>query len=263
MPTYGWKQRKVDPKDWNIERLSLGVALASPPIPGPTLNQGTNPACAGFAGTDTVNCEPFPASPSYDSSDALAVYRACKSQDGSPDQPGTDNRTLAKVLKAWGKIDSYAFANNTNDIIQWVKTSGAGVFGAPWSYSMEKPVNGVITFDPNSGIAGGHDTALLWYFDLVPGCSEGGFLGQNSWGNWGTQWNGQGGFYYILKSTVDTLIANGADFLMPNKISAPHDVPPVTSSPTPVPQGNGCLDLIASLLQAFGAGTSQAQNPVR
>lgn len=179
---------------------------------GKGLDQGATPHCCGFAGAHWTNAEPVPNTWAAD--DAHDLYYECKVIDG---EPGAENgsyiRTVAKALRARGRIDKYAFGSLL-DARAFLLESGPVVFGLDWYESMFYPdTEGTIR--PGGELCGGH--AILAYGADPTYCHF-----QNSWG---TRW-GDGG---LCRMTWDDLaVAYGEGGEAMAAVETPLDwTPPV------------------------------------
>ena len=74
------------------------------------LDQGQTPHCVAFAGGNWEQGWPIYTKTTNDA--CHANYAACKTIDGIPNEDGTYDRALMKVLQAQGRVESYHWAAN-------------------------------------------------------------------------------------------------------------------------------------------------------
>lgn len=143
------------------------------------LDQGDTPHCVGFSTAQWGNT--LPIDDNFTNDDGHAIYYECKIVDGEPrEENGSYVRTAAQVLQARKRLNAYAFASTTDEITEFVRTSGPIIVGTTWLEDMFYPdPDGYVT--ATGEVAGGHAYLLCWYLE-----SEDAYLFQNSWGsNWG------------------------------------------------------------------------------
>jgi hypothetical protein len=180
-----------------------------PPIPSPDpsptenpwttqvqLDQGETGHCVGFGWAQWGDTTPI--NDSYVDDDGHAIYYECKVIDGETGQEnGSQVRSGAKAMKNRGRIDAYVFAENMDDIEEWVKTKGPVVVGTDWTNDMFEPdEKGFVR--PTGGFAGGHCYLLVGWDD------KDNLTFHNSWGiSWGLN-----GFFYMKAADFATLLAS-------------------------------------------------------
>lgn len=162
------------------------------------LDQGQTGHCVGFSAAQFLNTL---GSENKDDSltdaDGHAFYYACKVIDGEPKKEnGSSIHTAAKMLKARGSVNAYAWAANVNEVAQWVTTKGPMHVGTDWMKDMFQPdANGVVR--PTGTVAGGHAYIVVGYDP-----ARDMFKFQNSWGpDWGAN-----GYFYMTAADFETLL---------------------------------------------------------
>lgn len=176
-------------------------------LTGVVLDQGNSPHCVGYAGAQYLMTSeaawhkaPLPQGITGD-----VLYYDCKAVDKEPKaEDGSTGRSLVKVLKALGYVQSYHWATTQADIIEWVSKKGPVIVGTPWLSDM---------FNPDSkgylrctGVdEGGHEWLVHGVF---PDKAGNAILKMcNSWGRgWGVA-----GHAYIKASDLWALIKKGGD----------------------------------------------------
>jgi hypothetical protein len=165
------------------------------------LDQGRTGHCVGFGGVDWMACAPVQ-DPGVKNQDGHDLYYWIKSNiDGEPGQEnGSTVHSLAKALKIKGRLESYVWASNADEVRAWLLSRGPVVFGTDWTSDMFDPrTDGMVT--PTGAVEGGHCYLCI-------GFHEGFFLFLNSWGNgWGKD-----GMFIMQPSDVNKLLmADGAE----------------------------------------------------
>jgi hypothetical protein len=170
-------------------------------------NQGADPYCVAFSWAHFLADGPRPASifsfrrPGVDT---RVLYCEAQKNDpwpgdcATPLYDGSTVRAGAKVLKDWGLISEYRWANGANEVAQAVLTQGPVVVGTMWYEDMfNADRTGLITA---TGRAVGGHAYVLNGVDLDTGL----FRIKNSWGpTWGLRGRG-----YISISHMDRLLNN-------------------------------------------------------
>jgi len=155
-----------------------------------------------------------------------------------PDDTGSTGLACGKTGKALGLLSGYTHAFSL-DALKSALQQGPVMIGIVWLNSMFDPlVNGTITVDRTSGIAGGHE--------LVVSAWDGArFRLDNSWGAaWGDQGSG-----WVSESDMAWLLAQDGDVTVPAFISAPAPTPVPSPPPSPAPPPAPGLD--PRLVQAY------------
>lgn len=167
------------------------------------LDQGETPHCVGFAGAQWGNT--LPINDKFGNQDGHNFYYSCKVIDGEPNQEnGSDSRSLAKTLKSAGRLNTYAFAANVDEIIQWLMTKGPVLVGTDWYTGMFNP-NSRGFVEPTGNIEGGHMYLAIGYNPLTEVIE---YL--NSWSNaWGIN-----GRFYMHKRDAVKVFANQGEGLV-------------------------------------------------
>jgi papain like protease len=160
------------------------------------LDQGSTPHCVGFSGAHYVACEPVTSSVSNQTGHDF--YYECKVIDGQPGQEnGSWIRSIATVLLGRKRIDAYYFADDIEDIKQWLRQFGPVIMGTDWYNDMyDTDAAGFV--HATGSYEGGH--AYIVVGDLP---SQNAFLCQNSWGRyWGVN-----GFFKVSYADMAKLLA--------------------------------------------------------
>jgi hypothetical protein len=209
----GRKPSPVDSRDWSAEKL-MGMVERGEAVPVAwecpvNLNQSQTNHCCGFAaaGYKAAAQAGAPADPSITNDEGHRLYYLMKDtvdQDGPANrEEGSYIRSVAKVLRAEGIIDGYAFGGF--DVANsWVQKYSPVILGINWYRSMFSPDSrGVITV--SGDIAGGH--AILWRGDEQAPANN---MLHNSWG---ASW-GKNGCAYISDSDLKRLISEHGEACM-------------------------------------------------
>ena len=200
----GWVKDREDPRDFPAVRL----VFAEMPLPAnyfinpntPVYNQGSHPACVGYACAGIKSDEEYLQSKKNYLFDGLWLYKECKKIDGIPDADGTYLRCAMEVLQKMGmrqvslpckkknpdtfwEIGAYYRIENdaADDFIkQVIFQHGAIAVGSYW-YDSWMSVGEV--FDKPEGIDGGHAYRICGWRQEEPA----GWVIVNSWGKllWG------------------------------------------------------------------------------
>lgn len=147
------------------------------------LDQGALGACVGFTGANWLGA--LPLYTRVTNQTGLDLYHACKQIDGIPDQEGTYDRALAKVLVQQGRIERYLWALTPTDVRDWVLSTGPIMVGTNWYDAMFDPApdkdrGGRLYLHPHGSVVGGHEWLVRGYDPKY------GYRMRNSWGpNWG------------------------------------------------------------------------------
>jgi hypothetical protein len=200
------------------------------------LDQGQLGSCTGNAGVGAIYRAPFygaqgegPFAYRGNEDGAVALYSAATKLDGyagtyPPTDTGSDGLSVAKALKAAGIISGYLHAFDLQSALLQLMDTPL-ITGITWYESMFTPdADGVLTVDPESGVAGGHELCVDEYVPpsasgIVPAMVG----GPNSWG---TGW-GKDGRWYMFVDDWQHLLADDGD------VTA--FVPATQPAPVPIP----------------------------
>lgn len=182
----------------------------------PTLDQGREGACVGFAWTHELAAQPTVIR-GADQAFAHAVYREAQKIDEWPGEnySGTSVLAGAKILARDGYIGEYRWAFGVDDVLATLANHGPVVLGIPWLEGMFEPrPSGLLAVE--GGVAGGH--AILARGVILSGCVRGEkqiaepiVRLRNSWGSgWGA-----GADCFIRASDLDRLLHDGGDACVP------------------------------------------------
>jgi hypothetical protein len=117
------------------------------------------------------------------------------------DDTGSSGLAVAKAAKKSALITGYAHAFGLDHTLGAL-AAGPVIIGVPWLNSMFSPVGGRLVVDESSGVAGGHEVALIG-LDV----EHQGVTVLNSWGAaWGT-----GGTAQLAWPDLKLLLAQGGD----------------------------------------------------
>ena len=141
------------------------------------------------------------------------LYKECQRQDqweGEAYQ-GTSVLALGKVLKKMGFISEYRWANNVDQLANYILTTGPALAGVTWHSNFFSPdPNGFLSL--GGGIAGGH-AFLLAGVDLEKKCPDGTTGAFRKLGSWGRSW-GNNGRAWISFATMAELIEDQGELMM-------------------------------------------------
>lgn len=142
-----------------------------------------------------------------------------------PEDGGSSGLGAAKALQSLGLCSGYTHAFSVPAMLTALQ-AGPVLIGIPWFNSMWEPVDGRVTVDPSSGLAGGHELCVD-QLDV-----DSGYVGfANSWGTgWGSDGRG-----LIDLADLQTLLADDGDCTVPTPVAVPAGPTP------PVPSPAGCL----------------------
>jgi hypothetical protein len=198
------------------------------------LDQGQLGSCTGNAGVGAIYREPFMVGIlkswhlySADEAGAVALYSEATVLDGyagtyPPTDTGSDGLSVAKALQKAGIISGYLHAFTLQSALLQLMATPL-ITGITWYNSMFTVApDGVLTVEPSSGVAGGHELCVDEY---VPATTAWPAMvgGPNSWG---TPW-GKDGRWYLRMNDWAELLADDGD------VTA--FVPATQPAPTPTP----------------------------
>lgn len=213
----------------------------------PILDQGSVGSCTAECGFGILGTAPY-SSPavasavagafgSFDQAGAYRLYSAEETIDGDGPYPPQDNGstglTLAKALRAAGLISGWTQTFSLDSALKAL-TRYPLATGTLWYNSMFDPSpDGVLTVDPRSGIAGGHEYEIVGY-DAARGLVK----LANSWSaSWGVA-----GFAFMQAEDWGALLADSGDVTVFTPLTQP--------APTPAPDADY---LLAEALKKWSA----------
>lgn len=182
-----------DSRDNGYPLRALTQLRSTPPAikfkywpPKAILDQGNVPQCVGYAWASVHQGSPlrYKVDPGVPGS----IYQKAQAVDGFPlPHDGTTVRAAAQVCRdEYHFLQTYAWAQSIDDVIDWVLQHGPIVVGTNWYSEMFQPDTQHIVH-PRGSIAGGHAYVVDGYSrssDL--------FRCRNSWG---TGWGRRGLFW--------------------------------------------------------------------
>lgn len=178
----------------------------------PPFNQGRIGSCTANAALGVLSSGIFWRGHTYTETDALALYELETRIDNRqipgaypPDDTGSTGLWSMKALRQQGVIHSYHHAFATKTVLQLLEYYPVSV-GVPWYQSMFDPdPQHRILVDPGSGVAGGHQVALVG-IDVEQKLVR----VRNSWGTWG-----DGGYAWLSWTDLAVLLSDGGDAVVP------------------------------------------------
>ncbi len=212
---------RVDEKDPRSRDYS--IAAITPPdqyerlrsytwSTGPTLDQGTEGACVGFAWAHELAAKPAVVTGLTAAFARKKIYFAAQKRDNYPGGAypgampfieGTSVLGGAKAVQALGYIREYRWAFDFWDLVAAVGYRGPAVFGCSWYAGMHTPdAEGFVS--PTGTLRGGHCVALVGVKIVKDqrgdfSISDSFFKFQNSWGpDWGVEGFGKLRFEDVL-----------------------------------------------------------------
>jgi hypothetical protein len=179
----------------------------------PPLDQGQVGSCTANAALGVLCSGIFWRGIPYTEADALALYELETRIDNHqipgmypPDDTGSTGLWSMKALRQKGIVHSYHHAFATRTVLQLLEYYPVSV-GVPWYNSMFDPdPQHRIPTDPSSGVAGGHQVALVG-IDVETKLVR----VRNSWG---TAW-GDGGYAWLSWTDLAVLLSDGGDAVVP------------------------------------------------
>jgi len=140
---------------------------------GKIMNQGVTPHCCGYAMQQLLQSEPVP---QKGKTGAWFYKEAKKIDELGPNISGTSVRAVLNIAKQHKFIESYYWATNTDQIVDYLLRYGPVIVGTPWSTGMERAdKNGIVKI---SGTKKGNHAWLIVGVNLNTGL----FHGVNSYG---------------------------------------------------------------------------------
>lgn len=170
--------------------------------PGPTLNQGSDGACVGFAWAHELAARPavisgvtarFAYEHIYFEAQKLDQYPGGAYPGAYPYSEGTSILAGAKAIQSLGFMGEYRWAFSFLDLVAAVGYRGPAIFGCKWFEGMHK-VDREGFVQPVGGYRGMHCVAIIGVKIVKDNndslsMSESFFKFQNSWG---TEWGDKG-----------------------------------------------------------------------
>lgn len=199
---------------------------------GALLDQADKPHCSGFGAANFGNNPPV--SDSFTNADGDRFYYLCKEIDREPGKEnGSSARTVGKMLKQIGRINSYAFAANTDEMTYWLLHNGPVMCGTLWFMDMFTPdKDNVIHL--TGGCPG--DQGHFWIANAK--YKEGFYRIHNSWnGYWGI--NGEA---LISIADMAFLLRNQGECMTAVEL-------PIGALPNP--DNKGCTPIINQIASYF------------
>jgi C1A family cysteine protease len=142
-----------------------------------------------------------------------SLYRECQLNDQWTGEAydGTSVLALGKVLKRMGFISEYRWANNVDQLANYILTTGPALAGTRWDSNMFAPgKDGFLSL--GGGVAGGH-AYLLAGVDLEKKCPDGSTGAFRKLGSWGRSWADNGRAWISFKD-MSELIADDGELMM-------------------------------------------------
>jgi hypothetical protein len=202
---WGWKKDPPDPRDFPANRLILLAALLPRNFTiypaTPVYNQGSKPACVGYACAGAKTDQEFTQHGQQYLFDGSWLYDRCKEIDGEPGVKGTYIRWAMKVLQETGmrqqvlpckkarpdsdwQIGAYYRVPNdaTVDLMKQILFQYGSIVVGSWWWSAWSFLGGVFP-EPEYTASGGHAWRIIGWQDDAPA----GWIVANSWGKllWG------------------------------------------------------------------------------
>lgn len=177
-------------------------------------DQGQLGSCTANAALGVLVTAPYGhAGVSYTEDDAVALYSLETKIDDSqipgeypPDDTGSSGPWSMLALEKQGKVRSFVHSRSVHHSLLLLNEGPISI-GVPWYRSMFKPDSrSQITVDESSGVAGGHQVAIV-----ANDATDRHVVIRNSWGpNWGSN-----GHAFLSWSDLETLFGQGGDTVQP------------------------------------------------
>lgn len=227
---------------YEFDTAGLSIASVEHQRTLPILDQRQVGKCTAECGLGTLGTAPYygadlmaafaRAFGSADDAGTDRLYSAEETLDGDgpfpPQDNGSTGLTLAKVLRAAGLISGWTQTFSLDDALKAL-TQFPLATGTLWYNSMFDPSpEGILTVNPASGIAGGHEYEVVGY-DATRGLAK---LANS----WNTSW-GINGFAFMQAEDWGGLLAKQGDVTIftPNTQPAPIPTPrPPNADPADV-----------------------------
>lgn len=194
-------------------------------------NQGNTGSCVGQALVGCAATEPsWFKNGLYSEKQAVKCYGIATQLDSfpgtyPPTDTGSDGLSGCKAVVQLGLATRYLWGFGVDDLTLIISNIGPAAVGTNWHTGMDTPdANGLVTV--TGAIRGGHEYEVLGYhlkahagmpLDDVFEC-------QNSWGaGWGVRGTtaGRGGRFFISRSDMNILLAEGGDCVTLSTDKAP------------------------------------------
>lgn len=184
----------------------------------PAFNQGSIGSCTANAALGTLVCDPLwepGLSAKMTEATAVDLYAAETLIDDDqlmghfpPDDTGSTGPWSMRALEQWGWIDDYVHTRSTHVALGLLNKAPISI-GVPWTRSMFTPdKTGTIHVDPTSGLAGGHQVAVVGN-----DAENQRVYIRNSWGpGWGID-----GHAWLSWAELEYLLTEGGDVVQPIK----------------------------------------------
>ena len=219
----------------------------------PILDQGNLGSCTGNAAVGALGSGPLwdalavyapQLAGTLDEDLAVKVYSIATGLDDyagdyPPDDTGSDGLSVAKAVVRLGFAPGYQHAFGMDAFLGALQVRPV-IVGTNWHESMFWPSSsGLVTVDPASGVAGGHEYVAR-SFDPVSG-----LVGFDN--SWGSGWGAEGSFFVGAGEFRELLAADG-DATVFTPLASPAPIP----VPAPDP-GNAFDQVIAGLRRVWPA----------
>jgi hypothetical protein len=169
-------------------------------------DQGQSSMCVSYAGIAALVSSP---NVNFPNVTFEMLYNECRKNDAwvGEDYDGTSVAALMKVLKRMGFIKEYRWANNVEQLANYILTTGPAILGTSWHANSFVPDSkGFITL--GGGIVGGH-AYMVSACDLEKKCPDGSMGGFRKVGSWGRGWADNGRAWISAKDMAELIADNG------------------------------------------------------